>query len=351
MSATPCKPLADTALATRYSLVIPVYKNEGTIDRLLETLDDLNRRLDGLLEVVFVVDGSPDRSHALLREKLPAQEFSSELVCLSRNFGSFSAVRMGLSVARGPHFAVMAADLQEPPGLILDFFHTLAAEPVDIALGVRVERDDPLISKTSSNLFWSIYRRWVQHEMPPGGVDIFACNGQVRDALLSLEESNSSLVGQLIWLGFRKKCVPYHRQPRLEGKSGWTFRRKLRYMFDSIYAFTDLPLTLLTLVGSLGLLISVTLAVVILIARLVGVIPVPGYTPIILAVLMSGSCQLLGLGIMGAYVWRTFENTKRRPGFIPMSHESFPRCADAGKPTPGEVSVPISCGTTGGCHP
>lgn len=325
MSATPCKPQDDMGVATRYSLVIPVYKNEGTIDRLLEALADSNRRLDGRLEVVFVVDGSPDRSYALLKERLPGQSFSSELVCLSRNFGSFSAIRMGLSIARGPYFAVMAADLQEPPELILDFFHTLAGEPVDMVLGVRTDRDDPLLSKASSNLFWAIYRRWVQREMPAGGIDIFACNAQVRDALLSLEESNSSLVGQLIWLGFRKKCISYRRQPRLEGKSAWTFRRKLRYMFDSIYAFTDLPLTLLTLVGSLGIVVSVVLAAVILCAWLAGAIPVPGYTPIILAVLMSSSCQLLGLGVVGAYIWRTFENTKHRPNFIPMLRDSYRR--------------------------
>jgi glycosyltransferase involved in cell wall biosynthesis len=341
MSVTLCEPPAKAATATRYSLVIPVYKNESSIGRLLDTLDELDRRLGGLLEVVFVVDGSPDRSHALLQEELPGRAFSAELVRLSRNFGSISAVRMGLSLARGPYFAVMAADLQEPPELVLDFFHALAEEPVDIALGVRAERDDPLMSKAWSKLFWAIYRRMVQHDMPSGGVDMFGCNRPVRDALLALEESNSSLVGQLIWLGFRQKCVPYRRQARLEGKSGWTFRRKLRYMFDSIYSFTDLPLTLLMLVGSLGLVASVVLFPIILVARLTGTITVPGYTPIILAVLLSSSCQLLGMGVIGAYVWRTFENTKRRPHFIPMLRNSYQgrEAADSGQ------AAGDSCGT------
>jgi polyisoprenyl-phosphate glycosyltransferase len=317
------------APVTRYSLVIPVYKNERSIDRLIETLRDLNGRLDGLLEVVFVVDGSPDRSYEILREKLCNSSFAAELVSLSRNFGSFSAVRMGLSLARGPYFAVMAADLQEPPELVYEFFRSLGAEPIDIVLGVRTDRDDPLFSKTSANLFWSIYRRVVQRDMPPGGVDAFACTRQVRDALMSLNESNSSLVGQVLWLGFRRKQVPYRRLPRKEGKSGWTFRRKLRYMFDSIFAFTDLPLTLLLAVGTLGVLFSTLIGTLVFVAWCLGAIVVPGYTPMILAILLSMFCQLLGLGVIGAYVWRGYENTKGRPAFIPMLHDSFPRDPDA----------------------
>jgi polyisoprenyl-phosphate glycosyltransferase len=314
--------------ATRYSLVIPVYKNEQSIGRLIDALRDLNDRLDGMLEVVFVVDGSPDRSYDLLREKLRDGPFSAELVCLSRNFGSFSAIRMGLSLARGPMFAVMAADLQEPPELILEFFQALSEEPVDVVLGVRSDRDDPLLSKTSANVFWSIYRRFVQREMPAGGIDVFACNRQVRDALLSLNESNASLAGQVLWLGFRRKHVPYRRLPREEGKSAWTFRRKLRYMLDSIFAFTDLPLTLLTAVGGIGVLFSTIIAAAVFAGWCLGAISVPGYTPIVLAILLSMFCQLMGLGITGAYVWRAYENTKCRPAFIPMLHESFSRSHD-----------------------
>ena len=183
----------------------------------------------------------------------------------------------------GPIFAVMAADLQEPPELVEEFFRSLAEEPVDIVLGVRSDRDDPLLSKTSANVFWSIYRRFVQRDMPPGGIDAFACNQQVRDALMTLNESNTSLVGQVLWLGFRRKHVPYRRLPRKEGKSGWTFRRKLRYMFDSIFAFTDLPLTLLMAVGTLGVLFSTIIGTAVFVAWCLGTITVPGYTPVVLA--------------------------------------------------------------------
>jgi glycosyltransferase involved in cell wall biosynthesis len=306
-------------------VVVPVYKNEGTIAALVEALGRLNDRLDGALEVVFVVDGSPDRCYELLQEYLPNCPFSAELVSLSRNFGSFAAVRMGLSVARGPYFAVMAADLQEPPELIEEFFRALSTEQIDITVGTRADRDDPLVTRVSSGLFWRLYRRLVQPDMPEGGIDVFGCNLAVRDALLALDESNSSLVGQVVWLGFRRKCVPYKRLARQVGKSAWTFRRKVRYMFDSIFSFTNLPLTLLLAMGAAGLAFSVVASMVVFLAWLRGGISVPGYTPVILVVLIAMFSQMLGLGVIGVYVWRTFENTKHRPSFIPMLRKSFPK--------------------------
>jgi polyisoprenyl-phosphate glycosyltransferase len=316
-------PRNDADATILYSLIIPVYKNQATIPRLLEILEELNDRLDHRLEVVLIVDGSPDQSHTLLHEALASCRFTAELVALSRNFGSFAAIKLGLSIARGLYFAVMSADLQEPPELVIEFFRSLEAEPIDITLGVRTERDDPALSKVSANLYWGMYRKLVQREMPTGGIDIFGCNVRVRDALVALEETNTSLVGQVLWLGFRRKQVPYRRLPRPEGKSAWTFHRKLRYMFDSIFSFTDLPLVLLTIVGSVGMAFCIVLSAVILISWALGAIPVPGYTPIILAIFFSTFCQLFGLGVIGAYLWRAYENTKRRPAFIPMIRESF----------------------------
>ncbi len=122
--------------------------------------------------------------------------------------------------------------------------------------------------------------------MPRGGVDVFGCNLVVRDALLSLDESNSTLVGLLFWLGFRRENVPYERLARKHGTSGWNFRRKYRYLLDSAFSFTDLPIEVLTGVGAVGVLISMVLAVVVLIMRLAGRIAVLGYTPLMLLLLL-----------------------------------------------------------------
>jgi polyisoprenyl-phosphate glycosyltransferase len=306
-----------------YSLVIPVYRNAESIPRLLQACEALSAQLDQGLEVVFVVDGSPDASYQLLAEALPIVRFRSKLVLLSRNFGSFSAIREGLRVASGQFLAVMAADLQEPPELVLSFFQVLSLEPVDLVLGTRTTRADPLLSRAASSAFWWAYRRLIEPAMPPGGVDVFGCNRQFCDRLLSLPEANSSLVGLLFWLGYRRKLIPYARQPRVEGKSGWTVKKKVKYLFDSLFAFSDLPIRLLAFFGALGLVTSSILAAVVALARILGLVTVPGYAATVVVVAFFAALNSFGLGVIGSYVWRTFENTKGRPLAIVMTAEQF----------------------------
>lgn len=308
-----------------YSLVIPVYKNEESIPDLLLALDGLAQQLEGQLQVVFVVDGSPDRSAEILGESLAGRSFDARLVLLSRNFGAFAAVRAGLLEARGPLFAVMAADLQEPPELILEFFRVLDSGAVDVTIGTREGRDDPWISRLASQLFWSFYRRFVQNEMPSGGVDVFGCNLAFRDRLADLEESNSSLVGLLFWLGFRRRLIPYQRRAREHGRSAWTLARKLRYLVDSIFAFSDLPVRLLVGLGATGLGFSLVFGFLVLVARVSGLIAVPGYAATVLIISFFAGLNALGLGIIGSYVWRAFENTKGRPQAVVMARTDFKR--------------------------
>jgi glycosyltransferase involved in cell wall biosynthesis len=316
-------------VAVTYSVVVPVYGNEATIPLLIARLTALSDESDGLLEVVFVVDGSPDNSLLLLRRLLPESRLRSQLVALSRNYGSFSAIRAGLAVARGEYIAVMAADLQEPVSLVEGIFARLATGEYDVAVGVRESRNDPALSSIASRAFWSFYRRYVHKDLPAGGVDMFGCTRQVATELVALEESNTSLVGLLYWLGFRRAEVPYERQEREHGTSGWTVRKKLRYMNDSIFSFTDLPITVLITAGLLGVLASLVAGVAVFAAWATGNVEVEGYTPMMLMLFLLCSSILLALGIVGSYVWRTYENSKRRPGAVPMQHEHFP-----GSPAP-----------------
>ena len=305
------------------SLVIPVYRNEDSIPELLAALQGLHRALQGALEVVFVVDGSPDRSHALLSEQLPPSGLNGALVLLTRNFGAFAAVRTGLEQASGDRFAVMAADLQEPPELVLRMNEVLAAQEVDVVIAERTLRNDPALQRWQAQLFWWLYRRYVVPEMPPGGVDIFACNRPFRDALLALSESRSSLIAQIFWLGFRRASVPYVRQPRRHGESAWTWRKKLAYMTDSVFAFTDLPVRLLTRVGAAGLAVAVGLGLVVLTGKLLGLSGVPGYAMTLIAILFFGALNLFSLGIVGTYAWRAYENTKQRPQAVALRVDRF----------------------------
>ena len=207
----------------------------------------------------------------------------------------------------------MAADLQEPPELAVEFFRRLEQDTCDVVCGVRAARDDPLQTRLASTLFWAAYRRLVQPEMPPGGVDVFGCNVRARDTLVALTETHSSLIGQLLWIGMRRAEVPYRRRARPHGKSAWTLRKKLAYMVDSSLAFSDLPIRMLFAVGMLALAVAIVYGAIVLVARLTGLIVEPGYAPTVLLIAGFGALNALGLSVVGAYAWRAFENTKGRP--------------------------------------
>ncbi len=307
-----------------FSLVIPVYKNEDGIASLLERTTELYNRLGKQLEVIFVVDRSPDNSFQLLERHIPNCIFPAELINLSRNSGPSAALKMGLSIAKGKYFASMSADLQEPIELIINLFQSLENGKIDIAVGKRLGRNDPALSKIWAGLFWKIYRKFVQPDMPAGGIDTIAINKKVRSVILTMEEANTSLAGQFIWLGFHRQEIPYKRQARTIGKSSWSFKRKFRYMLDSMFSFTDLPITLIIAIGTLGLFFSLLLGINVLIAWYLGNTPT-GYTTLILVILFTFSLTLISLGIIGNYIWRTYENTKNRPSFILMDRKSFPK--------------------------
>jgi glycosyltransferase involved in cell wall biosynthesis len=297
----------------KFSVVVPVFKNEASIPALLEALSNLNGRLNNEMEAVFVIDGSPDRSVELLRDALPGLDFYAQVLAHSRNFGSFPAIRTGLAAANGYFIGVMAADLQEPPDLMIEFFRSLDLDECDVVIGTRTRRDDPWLTKLASNIFWRLYRRLVIPEIPQGGVDVFGCNHSFRDHLLKLEETHSSLIALIFWLGFRRKYVSYERQARLHGTSSWTISKKVEYMMDSVFAFSNYPIRALLFLGVAGSMLGFFLGSLVFIGHLSGTIVVPGYATTMIVVLFFGMLNLLGLGLVGAYTWRGYENSKKRP--------------------------------------
>ncbi|MBT1157044.1 glycosyltransferase family 2 protein [Aminobacter anthyllidis] len=298
---------------TTRSIVFPIYRNQENIPSLLEAVSGFDALYQGDIQFIFVVDGSPDESGPLLVAALKPSRYDYKIVFHSRNFGSFTAIRTGLEHASGTYVAAMAADLQEPPELIVEFFSILERDGADVVFGQRTGRNDPLLNRFLSRTFWGAYRRLVLPSMPSGGVDIFACNRQVLSAILSIEEPNSSLVVQLFWVGFRREFVPYTRREREHGKSAWGIGRRFRYMMDSILSFTDLPIVLTLWAGVIGCLLSLLFAGVTVIARLFGHIDPAGYTSLVLLITGFGSASLAVQGILGCYLWRTVENTKTRP--------------------------------------
>jgi glycosyltransferase involved in cell wall biosynthesis len=306
----------------RYSLVIPIYGNKENLSDLMGAIRLLASELGDGFEVVFVVDASPDNCWQVLQRDLPHEPYQSQLLLHSRNFGSFSAIRTGFVAARGQFLAAMAADLQEPPDLIIRFFRKLEADEADIVFGKREGRSDPLLNRFLSSIFWSMYRKYVITDMPPGGVDIFGCNRKVLEALMLIKEANSSIVAQLFWVGYRRAFLPYKRKKRLQGKSQWNFNKRMNYLLDSIFSFSDLPVKMLLWIGVFVGGVSFLLGIVTLFARILGLVPIPGYTMQILFACFGFSGLLFTQGVIGCYLWRCFENTKNRPlSLIHLQHQ------------------------------
>jgi glycosyltransferase involved in cell wall biosynthesis len=297
----------------KYSIIVPIYNNEESIPHLLANLNSLNEILKNQLEVLFINDDSTDSSFLILNKNLEKLLFSAKIINHSKNFGSFSAIRTGLEIARGNYLTYMSADCQEPNSLIISFFTALEKEECDIVIGKRKKRRDPFFNKIAANLFWWFYRKFIFKEMPEGGVDIFGCNKLVKGQLLQLKESRSSLVALLFWIGFKRKYIEYEREQSKQKKSGWSFFKKLNYAFDSFFSFSNCPISFLVFIGFIGITISLILGLTVLVKYFFGAILIPGYTALILTILFFGGLNILAVGLVGVYVWRIYENSKNRP--------------------------------------
>ena len=299
-----------------FNLIIPIYLNKQNIEELIKSLVSLNIKLDKKLFCTFVIDGSPDKSYEYICKYIKFSKLKHDILIHSRNYGSFAAIRSGLTYSKGKYFAVMSADLQEPISLIEKFFKTLSSNNYDILVGVRKSRNDPFLDKFFSNIYWFFYRKFINQDIPKGGVDVFACNEEFKNHLVSFSESRSSLIALIYWLGFRRKELKYSRQARIHGKSSWTFKKKISYMADSLFSFSSLPISVIIFVGFFGSILLIIASLVIFYMKMKGLINISGYTTIILTIMLLGAVNLFSIGIVGAYCWRAYENSKNRPQAI-----------------------------------
>jgi glycosyltransferase involved in cell wall biosynthesis len=298
------------------SIVVPVYKNEGAIDHLLKRIGEISRAVTGTVEAVFVVDGSPDKSLEALRSQLPMAGFDAKVLLLSRNFGAFSAIRAGLREARGDATVVMAADLQEPTSLITDMLGIVQRDEADVAVGVRQSRKDGVVSRTLSAVFWKVFNRVSSLELPRGGVDIFALSRSARETLNTFEESSTSLIGLIYWMGFRRREVPYHRVERQVGKSSWSLQKRINYAKDSITAFSEFPLVVFLWSGVIGALVSLVFALIGAYQYVFTSDHQSRREITAIGLLFVASYLMAGLGVLGTYLWRIADNVRKRPDSI-----------------------------------
>jgi dolichol-phosphate mannosyltransferase len=280
----------------------------------MERLLALSENKDFEYEYIFVDDGSGDNSYSVLQE-FAAKDNRIKVIKLSRNFGSFVASLAGIRNATGDCLTVISADLQDPPELI----HEMAQEweaGCKVVLAVRKKREDSFLSKLLSSIFYRFMKRFVMSDMPIGGCDFFLIDKKVAQIVSHLQEKNTSLTGLVLWLGFERKIIHYNRVKRELGKSMWTFRKKFKYFIDSITAFSYLPLRLASVLGvAISVFGFIYIGYIFYLYFFVMIAP-PGWSTLMVVVLFVSGVQLIMLGVIGEYLWRNFDETRKRPVYV-----------------------------------
>lgn len=299
---------------SKISIIIPVYWNEDTLMLLYHDLK--NKILDKLgdYEIVFVNDGSGDASWEVMNSIRESDE-NVQCVNLSRNFGEHSAILAGLSVCTGDCAVTKQADLQEDSEIILEMYESWK-KGNKVVLAVREERDDSFTTKLFAGLYYKLVQKFVNKDMPAGGCDCYLLDRQVIDTVLKLDEKNSSLTLQVLWVGFKTDKIYFHRKEREVGKGRWTFAKKFKLVLDSMISFSYVPIRLMWTIGILFFIFAIIMGIDVFVEWFTVGTPIVGWSSLMSVVLCSSGLSLLMLGLLGEYIWRTFDAARNRPPFI-----------------------------------
>ncbi len=305
------------------SLVIPIYNEEEVLPTLGARLSDLVGKLGVDWEVVFVNDGSRDRSLELLRAAAAAEE-RYRVISFSRNFGHQRAITAGLDAARGEAVVVMDADLQDPPEVVVEMLAKWR-EGYDVVYGKRRSREGETFFKlVSAKIFYRLFAAMIPIEVPLDAGDFRLMSRRVVLAMRSLRESHRFVRGLVSWAGFKQTAVEYDRAARAAGVTKYPLRKMLGFAADGIASFSVLPLRAATYIGVTVGIVSVVYGIAALVTHIVG-FTVPGWTTTVVLTSFLFSVQLVMTGVLGEYVGRIYEQVKRRPLYIVGERINFKR--------------------------
>ncbi|MBQ6221905.1 MAG: glycosyltransferase [Solobacterium sp.] len=300
---------------TKISIVTPCYYNGMNLPETYEVVkrDVFEKRKDLEFEWVLVDDGSGDDTF-FQAYQLQQKDDRIRIVKLSRNFGEFRAIVAGLSVAEGDAVAVISADLQDPPELIPELISSWEnGNPVNLA--VRGGREESALKNWFADTYYRLVRRWVEPNYPKRGFDFFLIDRDVALKLVEMQEKNSSIYLQLIWLGYQPKTIEYTRREREKGKSMWSFRKRFDLFVDTFVVFSYKPIRFITFMGFLVSFIGMIMSVYYIIDKLTHHV-MPGWTSLMVVILLLSGFQMVMLGIIGEYMWRNLDESRNRPLYV-----------------------------------
>lgn len=299
---------------SRISIVVPVYYNSDTLELLYEDMKAKILDKLGEYEIVFVDDGSGDNSWEIMNS-LREKDENIRCVKLSRNYGEHAALLAGLSACTGDCAVTKQADLQEDSSIILEMYESWKRGN-KVVLAVRKERKENRLKVFFANLYYALVRKMVNKNMPAGGCDCYLVDRKVIEVLERLDEKNSSLTLQVMWVGFKTDMIYFVRQDREIGKSRWTLSKKVKLAADSIFSFSYLPLRLMMGLGVIFNIAALILFIAVLIEKFTVGTPIQGWASIMCILLFGFGMMMLMLGVIGEYIWRVLDAARNRPTYI-----------------------------------
>lgn len=299
---------------SKISIVIPVYFNSDTLMLLYEDMKAKILEKLGEYEIVFVDDGSEDNSWKVMNQ-IKSLDPNVACIRLSRNFGEHAALLAGLSQCTGDCAVTKQADLQEDSSIILEMYESWK-KGNKVVLAVRSSRDENAVKKFFANMYYAVVRKFINKNMPKGGCDCYLLDRQVIEVLEMLDEKNSSLTLQVLWVGFQSDCIYFHRKDREVGVSRWTLSKKIKLAMDSMMSFSYVPIRFMSFLGIAFDVLSLIILLEVLVEKFTVGTPIIGWASLMCVVLFSSGLVLLMLSILGEYVWRALDASRNRPPYI-----------------------------------
>ena len=299
------------------SIVVPCHNEEEMVPIFHKEITAVSEQLpDAVFEMIFVNDGSKDATLAELK-RLASLDERVHYLSFSRNFGKEAAMVAGLRHATGNYVAVMDADLQDPPAMLVEMVALIRTGEYDCIGTKRLDRKgEPPIRSFFARQFYQLINRISATEIVDGARDFRLMTRQMVDAVLEMTEYNRFSKGLFSWVGFETKYLSYENQERVAGKTTWSFWSLFKYSLDGIVAFSEAPLAIAAFTGFLSFAVAILAALILTVRTLVFGNATSGWTSLIVIILGMGGLQLLCLGILGKYLGKTFMETKRRPLYI-----------------------------------
>jgi dolichol-phosphate mannosyltransferase len=296
------------------SVVIPVYNEEMNIGKLYQRLQNSLQPLKIDWEVVYINDGSKDRSLSIL-QGLAETDHHVKYIDFSRNFGHQLAITAGIEHARGEWIVIMDGDGQDPPELLPDLL-SKAQEGFEVVYARRRKRDgENFLKKFTARLFYRLLARITNIEIPVDTGDFRIIHRKIQRILSKMPEQHKYIRGQISWIGFNQTFLEYDREERMGGATKFTYRKMMRFALDGISSFSTWPLKVATITGFLVSAVAFVLIVYSLYQKFFGTTE-PGWTSLHISVLFLGGIQLIGIGMLGEYLGRVSDNVKNRPHYI-----------------------------------